>query len=211
MRLRRDHPAARPGPGGQPHLVVLDVIAADVADRGQRHSLGDHPAGELPQRVLRSLNTGRGQERAQPLPLDRRLHLRRHDPDLRPLRGGDAPSHRPASGRHTYRQRAHRAAISCAASISPTAATSASMRAAARRCAAHGRSHAPDQPGGGAPSRISSSPSADSGRPRRGPFSTIARSRCARSTPTSRSASKPRGTTPLRITAPARPDRSASD
>jgi hypothetical protein len=35
VRLRGDRLAAAPGLGGQPYLVVLDVIAADVTDRGQ--------------------------------------------------------------------------------------------------------------------------------------------------------------------------------
>ena len=62
--LRRDRPASRPGPGGQPHLVVLDVIAADIADRGQP-GLGDHPAGELAQRVVCRIDAPGRQERAQ--------------------------------------------------------------------------------------------------------------------------------------------------
>ena len=42
MRLGGDRPTAQPGAGGQPHLVVLDVITADVGDRGGLGA-GDHP------------------------------------------------------------------------------------------------------------------------------------------------------------------------
>ena len=134
VRLGRDRPAAGPGPGGQPHLVVLDVIAAHRGD-GLQPGVGDHPPGELAQRVLCSVHAARGEERGQPLqiPLDRRRHLRRRGPDLRPLRGGDAAGHRPAGGRPAGGQRAHRTAASCTASISATAAASASISSAARR------------------------------------------------------------------------------
>jgi hypothetical protein len=46
VRLGRDRPAARPGLGGQPYLVVLDVITAHRGDAVQP-GVGDHPAGEL--------------------------------------------------------------------------------------------------------------------------------------------------------------------
>ena len=39
VRLLRDRLAAAAGLGGQPYLVVLDVIAADVTDRGQPASV----------------------------------------------------------------------------------------------------------------------------------------------------------------------------
>ena len=51
VRLGRDRLAAGPGLGGQPHLVVLDVIAAHRGDAVQP-GVGDQPAGELAQRVL---------------------------------------------------------------------------------------------------------------------------------------------------------------
>jgi hypothetical protein len=63
VRLRRDRPA-RPAPGCQPHLVVLDVMAADVADRSHP-GVGHHPAGELAQRVLGRIDACLGQEQAQ--------------------------------------------------------------------------------------------------------------------------------------------------
>ena len=126
--------AAGPGLGGEPYLVVLDVIAAHRGDAVQP-GVGDHPPGELAQRVLRGVDAGRGQERGQALqiPLDRRRRLRRRGPDLRPLRGGDAAGHRPAGGGPAGGQRAHRTAASCTASISATAAVSASISSAARR------------------------------------------------------------------------------
>jgi hypothetical protein len=132
--LGRDDLAAGPGPGGEPYLVVLDVIAAHGADAVQP-GVGDHPPGELAQRVLRGVHAGRGEERGQPLqvPLDRRRRLRRRGPDLGPLRGGDAAGHRPAGGRPAGGQRAHRTAACCTASISATAALSASISSAARR------------------------------------------------------------------------------
>jgi hypothetical protein len=49
--LGRDRPAAGPVPGGQPHLVILDVITADGADRSDL-GVGDHPGGKLAQRAL---------------------------------------------------------------------------------------------------------------------------------------------------------------
>jgi hypothetical protein len=134
VRLGRDHLAAAPGLDGEPHLVVLDVITAHRGDAVQP-GIGSQPPGELAQRVLRGVHAARGQERAQALqiPLDRRRHLRRRGPDLRPLRGGDAAGHRPARGRLAGRQRAHRPATVCTASISATAAVSASISSAARR------------------------------------------------------------------------------
>ena len=74
-----------------------------------------------------------GVGQALQVPLDRRCHLRRRGPDLRPLRGGDTARHRPAGGRPAGGQRAHRTAASCTASISATAAESASISSAARR------------------------------------------------------------------------------
>ena len=59
------------------------------------------------------------------IPLDRRRHLRRVSPDLRPLRGGDAAGRRPAGGGPAGGQRAHRTAAVWTASISATAAVSA--------------------------------------------------------------------------------------
>jgi len=46
VRLPADHLVSGPVLAGQPHLVILDVIAADVGDRGDP-ALGDQPAGEL--------------------------------------------------------------------------------------------------------------------------------------------------------------------
>jgi hypothetical protein len=111
VRLRRDDLAAGPGLGGQPHLVVLDVIAPHRGNTAQP-GVGDHPPGELAQRVLRGIHAARGQECGQPLqiPADRLRCLRRRGPDLRPLRGGDAAGYRPAGGRLAGGQRAHRTA-----------------------------------------------------------------------------------------------------
>ncbi len=82
-------------PPAEPHLVVLDVIAADVTDRRQP-GLGDHPAGgELAQRVLGRIDAGRGQERAQ-LPqvaAHHRGHPGRRSLDLGPL-GPGVPARR---------------------------------------------------------------------------------------------------------------------
>ena len=109
MCLGRDCLAACPRLGGEPYLVVLDVIAAHAGDAVQP-GVSDHPAGQLPQRVLRSRDTGRGKEHAQPLqvPLDRCRRLRRCGPDLRPLPGRDPAGRRPAGGRRASGQRAHR-------------------------------------------------------------------------------------------------------
>ncbi len=134
VRPGRDRLAAGPGRGGQPHLAVLDVIAAHRGDAVQP-GVGDHPPGELAQRALCSVHARGGEERGQPLqiPLDRRRRLRRRGPDLRPLRGGGTAGHRPAGGRPAGGQRAHRTAASCTASISATAAASAPVSSAARR------------------------------------------------------------------------------
>jgi hypothetical protein len=82
VRLRGDGLAAAPGAGGQPDLVVLDVIAADVTDRGQP-GFGDHPAGQLAQRVLGRIDASRCQERAE-------LAFGAHCPSMASRRG-----HRP--------------------------------------------------------------------------------------------------------------------
>ena len=134
VRLGRDRLAAAPGLDGEPHLVVLDIITAHRGDTVQP-GIGGQPPGELAQRVLRGVHAARGQERGQPLqvPADRRCRLRCLGLDLRPLRGGDAAGHRPAGGRPAGGQRAHRTAASCTASISATAAVSASISSAARR------------------------------------------------------------------------------
>jgi hypothetical protein len=59
--LLRDRLAAAAGLGGQPYLVVLDVIAADVTDRGQA-GFGDHPAGQLAQRAVGRIDAAGRQE-----------------------------------------------------------------------------------------------------------------------------------------------------
>jgi hypothetical protein len=130
VRLLRDCLAAAAGLGGQPHLVVLDVIAADVADRGQA-GLGDHPPGELAQRAVGRIDAAGRQEGAQ-LPqvaAHHRGHPRRGGLDLRPLGPGMPARRGPLPGRNG----AHRAAASCTASISATAAVSASISSAAAR------------------------------------------------------------------------------
>jgi hypothetical protein len=134
VRLGCDHLAGGPGLGSQPDLVVLDVIAAHRSDAVQP-GVGDHPPGELAQRVLRGVDAGRGEERGQALqvPADRLRDLRCLGPDLRPLRGGGAAGHCPAGGRPAGGQRAHRTATVWTASISATAASSASISSAARR------------------------------------------------------------------------------
>ena len=134
VRLGRDHLAGGPGLDGEPDLVVLDVVAADRGDAVQP-GVGDQPAGELAQGILRGVHAGRGEERGQALqvPLDRRRGLRRRGPDLRPLRRSGTAGRRPAGGRLTGRQRGHRTATVCTASISATAASSASINSAARR------------------------------------------------------------------------------
>jgi hypothetical protein len=126
--------AAGPGLGGEPYLVVLDVIAAHRGD-GLQPGAGDHPPGELAQRTLCSVHAGRGEEGGQPLqiPLDRRRDPRRRGPELRPLRGGAAAGYRPAGGRPAGGQRADRTATGCTASMAATAPGSASISSAARR------------------------------------------------------------------------------
>ena len=47
---------------GEPHLEVLDVVAADLGDRGDV-GVGEQPAGELTQRVVGDLDAGGSQER----------------------------------------------------------------------------------------------------------------------------------------------------
>jgi hypothetical protein len=63
VRLRRDQPACAPGPGSQPHLEVLDVIAPEVTD-SPLPGLGDHPPCEVTQRVVCCVDARRGKERA---------------------------------------------------------------------------------------------------------------------------------------------------
>jgi hypothetical protein len=130
VRLRDDRLAAAAGLGGQPYLVVLDVIAADVADRGQA-GFGDHPAGQLAQRAVGRIDAAGRQERAQ-LPqvtAHHRSHPRREGLDLSPLGPGLPSLGLSLPGR----KGAHRAAASCTASSSATAAVSASISAAAAR------------------------------------------------------------------------------
>ena len=100
VRLRGDRLAAAPGLGGQPYLVVLDVIAADVTDRGQA-GLGHHPPGELAQRAVGRIDAAGRQERAQ-LPqvaAHHRGHPRRGGLDLGPLSLGMPARRRPLPGR----------------------------------------------------------------------------------------------------------------
>ncbi len=132
--LSRNRRAAGSWPGSQPHLVVLDVVAVHRADAVQP-GVGDQPAGELAQRVLGRVDAARCQERAE-LPqvaAHEPSHQGRGGLDLGPFRRGGAAGHGPAASRRGGRLGSHRAASSCAASISLTAAVSASMSAAARR------------------------------------------------------------------------------
>jgi hypothetical protein len=130
VRLLRDRPPTAPGPGGQPYLVVLDVIAADVTDRGQA-GLGDHPAGQLAQRAVGRIDAAGRQERAQlsQVAVHYRGYPGRHGLDLRPFSLSLPTCGLPLTGG----EGAHRAAAACTASISLTAAVSASISAAARR------------------------------------------------------------------------------
>jgi hypothetical protein len=100
VRLRGDRPPASPGLGGQPHLVILDVIAADITDRGQA-GLGDHPAGQLAQRAADRIDAPGRQERAQ-LPqvaAHHRGHLGRGGLYLGPLSPGLPARRGPLPGR----------------------------------------------------------------------------------------------------------------
>ena len=129
-RFRRDHPAVDAWLGGQPHLVVLDVVAADITDCGDAR-VGEHPAGELAQRTVGRIDAPGRQERAQ-LPqvaAHHGGHPRRCDLDPGPLGVGVPASRLPLGSTDG----AHRATASCTASISATAAVSASISAAARR------------------------------------------------------------------------------
>ena len=97
--LRGDRLSAAARLGGQPYLVVLDVIAADVTDRGQP-GLGDHPAGQLAQRTVGRIDAPGRQERAQ-LPqvaAHHRGHLRRGGLDLNPLIPGMPAGRGPLRG-----------------------------------------------------------------------------------------------------------------
>jgi len=96
VRLRSDRPPAAPGLSGQPCLVVLDVIAADVTDRGQP-GVGDHPPGQLAQRAVGRIDAPGSQERVQ-LPqvaAHHRGHLGRGGFDLGPLGPGMPARPRP--------------------------------------------------------------------------------------------------------------------
>jgi hypothetical protein len=97
VRPGRDDLAGGPGPGSEPDLVVLDVVASHRGD-GLQPGVGDHPPGELAQRVVRGVHAARGQEHGQALqvPLDRRRDLRRRCPDLCPLRRSGTTGYRPA-------------------------------------------------------------------------------------------------------------------
>jgi hypothetical protein len=100
VRLGGDRLAAAAGLGGQPHLVVLDVIAADITDRSQA-GLGHHPAGQLAQRILGRIDAAGSQKRAQ-LPqvaAHHRGHPGRGGPDLRPLSLGMPARRGPLPGR----------------------------------------------------------------------------------------------------------------
>jgi len=56
--------ALRPGPGGEPHLEVLDVGAGDVGHDGDV-SVGGEPTGELSQREIGGIDAAGSQKRAQ--------------------------------------------------------------------------------------------------------------------------------------------------
>ena len=134
VRLPADHLASRPVPAGQPHLVILDIITANIRDRGDL-GLSDQPAGELAQRALGRGDAPRCQERAQlpQIPVDRQHDLRGRDLQARPLRGGDAACPLAAVLRRPGGHGAHERAASWIASIWPTAAVSASISCDARR------------------------------------------------------------------------------
>jgi hypothetical protein len=94
-----DRLAAAAGLGGQPYLAVLDVIAADVTDRGQA-GLGDHPPGQLAQRAAGRIDAAGRLERAQ-LPqvaAHHRSHVGRGGFDLDPLIPGMAAGGGPLPG-----------------------------------------------------------------------------------------------------------------
>jgi hypothetical protein len=100
VRLRCNRLATAAGLGGQPYLVVLDVIAADVTDRDQP-GLSHHPAGQLAQRAVGRIDAPGRQERTQ-LPqvaAHHRGHPRRGRLDLRPLSLGVRARQRPVASR----------------------------------------------------------------------------------------------------------------
>ena len=85
---------------GQPHLVVLDVVAADIAGRGDA-GVGEHPAGELAQRAVGRIDAPGRQERAQEpqVAAHRGGGLGRGGLDLGPLRAGVPACGLPLGGR----------------------------------------------------------------------------------------------------------------
>ena len=94
VRLLRDRLAARAGLGGQPDLEVLDVIAADLGDPTRCSCVGEHPAGELAQRVLGGVHAARCQERGRLLQVRRMVTAVTCGAAARICshsRGGDAP------------------------------------------------------------------------------------------------------------------------
>jgi hypothetical protein len=132
MRARRGLPAADSRPGGQVDLEPFDVVAADVRDRDDVGG-GDQPAGQDAQPVVGDSDTVRGEEggRLGQVAAHRRRQLRRRRGDLGPLQLG--VPRRPIVCNHAGVRGVHRAPSSCcAASMSATAVTSASMSAAAR-------------------------------------------------------------------------------
>jgi hypothetical protein len=74
---------------GQPDLEVLDVVTTHSRDRVQA-STGDHPVGELAQRVLGNIDAARCLKRGQALQVTphRGSDLRSGGLDLGPLGGG---------------------------------------------------------------------------------------------------------------------------
>ena len=113
-----------PGPGGEPHLEVLDVAAADVGD-GADVGVLDQPAGELAQRAVGDLDAARGEERGRlgQVAAHRVGQLRGLGGDLRPTPTADFEPTR-LTGSATALMTA---TSSWAASISATAAWSASI------------------------------------------------------------------------------------
>ena len=131
VRLGRDRPAC-PGTGGQPQLVVLDVVAGYITDRGDpgvsNHTEQAGAAHSRPRR--RSWAPGTCRAAAGSGASAQRPGARR--PRSEPTRHRHA-SRLPLAGRDG----AHRAGACCAASIWATASASASISSdACRYCLA---------------------------------------------------------------------------
>jgi hypothetical protein len=130
VSVRRQGAAFGAGLAGQPHLVILDIVAADLG-HGLDAGASQDPPGQLAQRGVGDLHAARRQEHRDlgEVTAHGGSKLGSRVGDLRPL-GGRVRTGGLAAG---YGQRAHRPITSCMAIRSATAAWSASISAAARR------------------------------------------------------------------------------